>query len=297
MKRRLVAFLLSVVCQPLGFLYAGRPWLALAVGIGASFCLSATFVGYAFGAVPVVALAPGLLACILVPWLVPFGAAALPPRVGHPCQRRLIYLLGAVAYNGLAFSVIQVTQSFVVESRMVPAVSMAPNILAWDFVLVKKLGATLAPGAVIVFRHPTEPDEVYVKRLIATGGQTVEVRSGSVRIDGVEVQREAWGELEDLVDGECQSRGRRRAWRETLGGHAYTTYEGWFYERQMIDYRPVTVPADMLFVMGDNRDDSSDSRVWGFVPEENVMGVVEDRWLSFDLCSGEWRGDRVGPVP
>lgn len=299
MLRRLVAFFLTVVCVPVGFLYAGWPRLALAFGLAIPLALPTVLAGYGIGAVPVDAVLPAALALIALPWLTPFVAAALPPRTGHPAQRLAVYVLVVPAYYAFAIAAVVAVRRLVAEPYHIPAAAMAPALLPGDFVLVRKsgLGGPVAPGAVVVFAHPSKPGTDYVQRVIAVGGQTVEVRDGAAIVDGVAVPRADRGTPPEVLDADCRSFGERRAWEETLGGHVYTTYTNPDFARQTIDYGPAEVPAGHLFVLGDNRDDAADSRIWGFVPAENVKGVVGGRWVSLDPCDGMWRGDRVGPVP
>ena len=133
---------------------------------------------------------------------------------------------------------------FLFEPFVIPSASMEPTLVPGDRVMVNKLVYRLtdpAPGDIIVFRYPRDPRTIYIKRLIAVGGQTVELRHGQLFVDGHRV-------IEDYLP-------------ENPGGGG--------------DFGPVRVPPDTYFVMGDNRDNSQDSRVWGPVPKENLVGKAQ----------------------
>lgn len=295
--RRAAAFLLTFLCVPAGMLYAGYPWLALALGLWLPFELPTVLVGYALGAVSAKTVVTAAIVYAALAWGSPLLAALLPPREGQPGQRPGVYLLVIPAYYLLVVGLMLLTRAFVVEPYAVPAASMAPALVPGDQILVRKLGADVVPGAIVVFRHPTlDPPTDFVKRVVATGGQTVEVRGGVVLVDGVALPRVDRGAVSDLQDSLCQPIGERRVYEETLGGRTYRTYSNPEIGRAMADFGPKTVPEGELFVLGDNRDDSADSRLWGFVPAESVEGVVGDVWLAVDPCDGRMRGDRKGPV-
>jgi len=97
-------------------------------------------------------------------------------------------------------------------------------------------------GEVIVFAYPPDPEIMYVKRIVATGGSTIEMRGGAVLLDG-RVLPEPW-----LVPNPE-------------------------FPDMNADFGPVQVPEEHFFVLGDNRGNSADSRVWGFVPRDNVIGI------------------------
>jgi signal peptidase I len=139
-----------------------------------------------------------------------------------------------------------------------PARSMEPTIHEGEIFLANV--ATLrnrdpAVGEIIVFRYPPRPDVFYIKRVIAAGGSTVEMRKGVVYLDG-KVLPEPW--LPAQPQTETEFRGRLVQFRP---------------EDIYADLAPTPVPPDHFFVLGDNRGNSEDSRRWGFVPRENVIGV------------------------
>jgi signal peptidase I len=133
---------------------------------------------------------------------------------------------------------------FLFEPFVIPSGSMEPTLVPGDRVIVNKLIYRLSdpsPGDVIVFRYPRDPHTIYIKRLIASGGQTVELRDGQLFIDGRAVH-------EDYLPHNPSGVG---------------------------DFGPVRVPEGSYFVMGDNRANSQDSRVWGAVPRKNILGKAQ----------------------
>ncbi len=144
-----------------------------------------------------------------------------------------------------------------VQAFKIPSSSMEPTLLVGDHILVSKFiyGIRVPftdarwprfkdpkPGDVIVFIWPKDRSKDFIKRVVAVGGDTVEVREKQVFVNGVPVENPHAHFFDNRING-------RR-------GH----------------YGPVQVPRDHLFVMGDNRDFSQDSRSWGFVPVQDVKG-------------------------
>jgi signal peptidase I len=123
-------------------------------------------------------------------------------------------------------------------------------VSAWPY-----RNADPAPGDLVVFQFPHDRSVVFVKRVIATGGSTVEIRDGVTFVDGKRVD-------EPYVDPHNNMKDISRR-----------TYSA-------------RVPANAFFVMGDNRDDSDDSRFWGFLPRSHIIGKV----LSPSAPNNRWRG-------
>src|SRR5215510_9494919 len=166
-------------------------------------------------------------------------------------------------------------RTFVVQAFKIPTGSMEENLLIGDHLLVNKFLfaptassiertllpiGTIARGDVIVFKYPEEPDRDFIKRVIGLPGETVELKNKKVYIDGKPID-------EPYV-------------------HFLTPPSSDYQEVTSYDVRerfgPVTVSADKYFVMGDNRDNSQDSRYWGFLPREYVKGKALVIYWSYE---------------
>jgi signal peptidase I len=168
-------------------------------------------------------------------------------------------------------------RTFVVQAFKIPTGSMENNLLIGDHLLVNKfvvgptassLERTVLPigdikrGDVVVFKYPEEPGRDFIKRVIGLPGETLELRDKRVTINGQTLEEPYVHFLEPPPAPD--------EFREV------TSYD--VRER----YGPVTIPPDQYFVMGDNRDNSQDSRYWGFLPRDYVKGKALVIYWSYD---------------
>jgi signal peptidase I len=143
------------------------------------------------------------------------------------------------------------------------------------------------PGDVVVFRYPRDPNLSYIKRCIAIEGQTVEVRDKMVYVEGVPVPEPPKSKHSSEIT-------YPRAYVES----AITPRN--LEMRNRDNFGPLTVPKGYLFVMGDNRDNSADSRYWGCLPRKNVIGkalIIYFSWSArtpFTKLNHKIRWERIG---
>ncbi|MDT8341400.1 MAG: signal peptidase I [Longimicrobiales bacterium] len=219
------------------------------------------------------------------------GGAGVPPRRDSVREWLRTLLLALVLFLAL--------RTMGVEAFKIPTGSMESTILVGDFVLVNKavygaripgtdlrLPALAEPrrGDVVVFRPPHEPGKNYVKRVVALPGDTVQMRDKELIVNG-EVQHERWARYIDArgdavhPDMEWQSR------------HLVASPSRYAPSRDT--WGPIVVPPDRFFVLGDNRDNSEDSRYWGFVEREGLRGRPWIVYFSLDRSPGEGERGRV----
>jgi signal peptidase I len=180
-------------------------------------------------------------------------------------------------------------RTFVVQAFKIPTGSMEENLLIGDHLLVNKfvfaptesrLERALLPvtsikrGDVIVFKYPEDPERDFIKRVIGLPGETVEVREKKVSVNG-QVLDEPYAHYLLPVSTPSEF-------------HEVTSFD--VRER----YGPVTVPADQYFVMGDNRDNSQDSRYWGFLRRDYVKGKALVIYWSYEAEREDYQEEGAG---
>lgn len=196
-----------------------------------------------------------------------------------------------------------VLRSFVVEPFRIPSGSMMPTLLAGDFILVNKFafGVRLpvintkiidsgSPerGDVAVFRYPEDPSVAFIKRIVGLPGDRLQYRNKKIFINGEPVPQI---DLPDNDEGAVDGYDLRL---ERLGGDGHRILVREDPHRMPWDYVDYEIPSGHYFVMGDNRDNSRDSRVWGLLPEENLIGKAFFIWLNLDCITGKGHCDRIG---
>ncbi|HHO59622.1 MAG TPA: signal peptidase I [Thiotrichales bacterium] len=189
-------------------------------------------------------------------------------------------------------------RGFVVEPFRIPSGSMLPSLYIGDFILVNKFAYGVRipvinkkvidlsepeRGDVVVFRYPRDPSLDYIKRVVGLPGDHIAYYNKVLYVNGKVISREFVGQYK----GPGQTHANQ--YTEDLLGVKHDIL--------LMPARPNTlqgeyiVPENMYFCMGDNRDNSNDSRVWGPVPEENLVGKAFMIWMHF---SDEWHWERLG---
>ncbi|ACD17294.1 signal peptidase I [Paraburkholderia phytofirmans] len=202
--------------------------------------------------------------------------------------------------------VVFVVRSFVVEPFKIPSGSMVPTLLVGDFILVNKFdygirlpitntkiteGRPLQRGDVVVFRYPKDESVDYIKRVIGLPGDTVAYQDKQLTINGKPVPETP---LPDYLDDERMGYakqfeedldGRKNAILNNpavppfiVGAEDYPYRDNCTYNARGVICK---VPPGNYFMMGDNRDNSADSRYWGFAPDKNVVGRAFFIWMNF----------------
>lgn len=164
-------------------------------------------------------------------------------------SRFLLELLEIVL---IAFALSWVLRTYVIEARKIPTGSMLPTIQLEDRVIVDKFFFKyfdhISPGDIIVFHPPpsAHATEDFIKRVVGLPGDKVEIRNHTTYVNDQPL------------------------------------YEPYILDKSKSDFGPIVVPKDSVFVMGDNRNNSDDSRIWGFLPMQNITGRTLFRYWPLD---------------
>ncbi len=203
----------------------------------------------------------------------------------------------------------------IAEPFRIPSGSMIPTLAIGDHLLVTKFSyAIKAPipgtditlvergiperGDIVVFKYPMDPNIDYIKRVVGLPGDVIHVVNNQLFIND-EPQEQTYVGPENFRNNRCQSN-KAKHFKEQLGEMSYDIYTAPLLSSSLANFGPYQVPKGQVFTMGDNRDNSSDSRAWNGVPIENIKGKAHFIWLSYDACEagipvlGEFRFERFG---
>jgi signal peptidase I len=200
--------------------------------------------------------------------------------------------------------VVMILRSFIVEPFRIPSGSMMPTLLIGDFILVNKFTygvrlpvvntkvaevGTPQRGDIVVFRFPQDPSIDYIKRIVGLPGDRIAYYNKQLYVNGQAIQQTRVGDY--VGTGKGMTMTGAVLLNEELTGVAHDIL---IREGQPSVQGEFTVPAGNYFVMGDNRDNSNDSRYWGTVPEGNLVGKAFLIWMNWDWDNGGVAFDRLG---
>lgn len=174
----------------------------------------------------------------------------------------VIFLLDSLKILLIALAIVIPVRMLLFQPFVVKGDSMEPNYHSGDYLIIDELSYRLRDperGEVIVFNYPLNPSYRYIKRIVALPNETIELRDGELYVSRAGSDPEKIDE--DLYINE-------------------ETREEW---KTMLDYGPLTLKSDEYFVMGDNRNFSSDSRKWGVLPVDNITGRVLLRISPYEV--------------
>jgi signal peptidase I len=197
-------------------------------------------------------------------------------------------------------------RSFLFEPFKIPSGSMIPTLLVGDFIVVNKFAYGLRlpvahtkfvpigepeRGDVVVFRYPVDPRVNFIKRLVGLPGDKISYRDKQLFVNGERVPEVEQGRYSSSEIKCTTPRYDALRFTENLDS---VSHDILLHQDSRGRDGQWVVPEGHYFVMGDNRDRSNDSREWGFVPEENLMGRAVGIWLNFDYTKGCGDLSRVG---
>lgn len=199
------------------------------------------------------------------------------------------------------FLIVLLVRSFIIEPFRIPSGSLEPTLQVGDFVAVNKFiyGIKLPVieypifsisqpklADVAVFRWPPNPSYDFIKRVVATPGDTIQYKNKILTINGQEMQQKFIRYTTDESSGRAVAE-----YQENLAGHEHSIYI--HPDDPSTDFS-LTVPSGYYFMMGDNRDDSADSRFWGLVPASHLRGKAFIIWMSWNSKIDRVRWSHIG---
>ena len=286
-----IAAAMSLVLPGFGQLYNGEPnkaiWLFLLFGL-----ISVPVTAFLALNVTSWLLLPALLMALVAPvaiWIFGIVDAARKARLLQSYRRAAwqasgVYALVFVVCNALVLPAsLLYTRTHFVESFRVPSRSMEPAVLRGDFLFADKryncrgCKGRVRRGDIVVFSNPNDRTLLFLKRVIALPGDRVRLDGRGVAVNGVPLAASAAAD--------------DSAWTEAIGGRSWRVQWEGGYRFPALE---LEVPAGEVFVLGDNRATSVDSRDFGTVPMEDVIGHVRQVWFS--IGDGGVRWARVGTM-
>ncbi len=181
-----------------------------------------------------------------------------------------IYIAVVALFGTINYFNSEYVKNNVIESFKFSSGSMTPTILIGDHIIADRSQSARNPkrGDIVVFEYPENPEKNFLKRVVAIGGDRVELRNATLYVNGTAVS-ELYIKQPESNDNAPHS----------LSGS---------------NYGPVVVPDNSYFVLGDNRDNSQDSRYFGFISRDKIKGTVRNIYWSWDRSNHAVRWDRIG---
>ncbi len=201
------------------------------------------------------------------------------------------------------FFIVLLLRSFLIEPFRIPSGSLEPTLLVGDFIVVNKFiyGLRLPvwekkvvsfsnpkTGDIVVFRWPPDPSFDYIKRVIGVPGDKIAYRNKVLFINGQEMKRTFVEYTTDESSGKAVAK-----YQENLHGVIHDIYVR--ADAPAVDFE-LQVPPNQYFMMGDNRDDSADSRFWGFVSDQFIRGKAFATWMSWNANTYTIRWHNIGKL-
>ena len=199
------------------------------------------------------------------------------------------------------FFIVLLMRSFLVEPFRIPSGSLEPTLLVGDFLAVNKFAYGIRlpvwekkvisisnpkTGEIAVFRWPPDPSFDYIKRVIGVPGDKIVYHNKILTINGQEMKQTFVDYTTDESSGKAVA-----LYRENLNGIEHNIF---IRPDVAAENFTVDVPPGHYFMMGDNRDDSADSRFWGFVPDANLRGKAFLVWMSWNGKTDRIRWSKIG---
>ncbi len=203
------------------------------------------------------------------------------------------------------FLIVLVIRAFIAQPYRVPTGSLEPTVIPGDLILVTQYNyglkiplwdKTLIPtgkpktGQIALFRWPVNPKVTFVKRVIGVPGDHISYINKVLTINGKEATQKFVGYAKEILGGDRTRMVKK--YEENLNGIKHFIYVN--PEVPVQDFKDLVVPKGKYFMMGDNRDDSDDSRNWGFVPLPYYIGRARIVWMNWDSSKYRVRWDRIG---
>lgn len=201
--------------------------------------------------------------------------------------------------------IVLLIRSFLIQPYRVPTGSLMPTILPGDFIAVNQFAYGLRlpvinykivnisepqRGDVALFRWPDNPKIIFIKRVVGIPGDHIVYRNKILHINGKIADQKLIGKALDIEPDNVPVVVQKKL-EDLLGVKHYIFIRGPGGDINTVD---TVVPEGYYFMMGDNRDASDDSRYWGFVPEQNLIGKAFLVWMSWDSVKHEVRWERIG---
>jgi len=291
-----VAASLSLLCTGLGQIYCGRAgrglvMYSLSLLFGPLIIATAYFANSTPMLVAFLACLGGLIGLLI--WSVR-DAKAIARRMAtmefqlQEYNRFLVYTMMVMTNLPYVFGLAFFLRATVVEAFIIPSSSMSPALVPGDRILVTKIGIdsqTLPRGELVVFRNPMNRRQNFVKRIVGLPGETVEIKDGTVIINGKPLEQKPISEKNEEPPAKPDG---GQAYLERAGDREYTILVD--TPKEAIQIPPMVVGPDAYFVLGDHRDRSLDSREVGSIPHALMIGVVKyiympgDAWSRFGVA-------------